>query len=95
MTLLAPAKLLPLIVIELPTRPADGEMLVTIGALAYWLQAAITAPDEGFGEGLGLTNTRARLARLYGAAHRFELEDAPGGGLLVTLEIPAADDATA
>src|SRR2546421_8179208 len=57
--------------------------------------SAITAPDEGFGEGLGLTNTRARLARLYGAAHRFELEDAPGGGLLVTLEIPAADDATA
>jgi len=57
--------------------------------------SAITAPDEGFREGLGLTNTRARLARLYGAAHRFELEDAPGGGLLVTLEIPAADDATA
>ena len=57
--------------------------------------SAITAPDDGFREGLGLTNTRARLARLYGAAHRFELEDAPGGGLLVTLEIPAADDATA
>src|SRR5947209_7560732 len=57
--------------------------------------SAITAPDDGFREGLGLTNTRARLARLYGAAHRFELEDAPGGGLLVTLEIPAADDANA
>ena len=56
--------------------------------------SAITAPDDAFREGLGLTNTRARLARLYGAAHRFELEDAPGGGLLVTLEIPAADDAT-
>jgi hypothetical protein len=27
---------------------------------------------------------------LYGAAHRFELENVPGGGLLVTLELPAA-----
>src|SRR5258708_2530149 len=39
-------------------------------------------------EGLGLANTRARLAQMYGPAHRFEMADAPEGGLQVTLTIP-------
>jgi sensor histidine kinase YesM len=49
---------------------------------------AISKPNGRFREGLGLTNTRARLRQLYGAQHSFELTDAPGGGLLVRLEIP-------
>ena len=39
-------------------------------------------------KGLGLANTRARLERLYGADHLFELTNDPAGGLIVTLEIP-------
>jgi two-component system, LytTR family, sensor kinase len=38
--------------------------------------------------GLGLTNTRARLERLYGSAHNFDMSDAQEGGLEVSLEIP-------
>lgn len=42
-----------------------------------------------FKGGLGLSNTRARLDKLYGSAHRFELENNPDGGLTVTLEVPS------
>ena len=38
--------------------------------------------------GVGLSNTRARLQELYGQAHHFELGGAPGGGMLVQLNIP-------
>jgi LytS/YehU family sensor histidine kinase len=39
-------------------------------------------------EGIGLGNTRARLQELYGPAHRVDIQDAPGGGAIVTLAIP-------
>jgi signal transduction histidine kinase len=42
----------------------------------------------GGAEGVGLANTRARLAGLYGAAHRFELTAVAAGGTLVTIELP-------
>ena len=49
----------------------------------------LPAPANGKnGKGMGLAITRARLERLYGTHHRFELVNAPEGGLLVTLEIP-------
>jgi LytS/YehU family sensor histidine kinase len=39
-------------------------------------------------KGLGLASTRARLERLYGAGHRFEMSNRLEGGLVVTLAIP-------
>jgi signal transduction histidine kinase len=45
-----------------------------------------------FGHGIGLTNTRARLAQLYGDAHRFELRNTPGKGLVVALTLPYRDE---
>lgn len=49
----------------------------------------ITAGSPGDSrKGLGLASTRARLERLYGTAHRFEISNRPEGGLVVTLAIP-------
>jgi two-component system, LytTR family, sensor kinase len=39
-------------------------------------------------EGVGLSNTRARLRELYGAAHQFELGPRADGGLRVAMTIP-------
>jgi two-component system, LytTR family, sensor kinase len=45
--------------------------------------------DEGLKEGIGLTNTRARLQQLYGDEHRIEIKDAGEGvGLVVKLSLP-------
>jgi two-component system, LytTR family, sensor kinase len=43
---------------------------------------------------IGLTNTRARLQQLYGAAHQFRLTAAASGGLVVQLELPLSKDHT-
>ena len=40
------------------------------------------------GKGVGLSNTKARLERLYGSDHLLELANGPDGGLVVTLEVP-------
>jgi len=39
-------------------------------------------------EGIGLSNTRSRLRHLYGENFRFELVEAPSGGLEAQIDIP-------
>jgi sensor histidine kinase YesM len=45
-------------------------------------------PDQARGHGIGLANTRERLERLYEGNHSFRIEDVPGGGLVVTIDLP-------
>jgi two-component system LytT family sensor kinase len=46
------------------------------------------APGRSIKEGVGLSNTRARLRELYGEAFQFELAGGSNGGLEVQLRIP-------
>ncbi|OFW14927.1 MAG: hypothetical protein A3F69_03745 [Acidobacteria bacterium RIFCSPLOWO2_12_FULL_66_10] len=47
-------------------------------------------PDQlvALNDGVGLGNTRARLAHLYGAAHRLTFANLSGGGFQVSVGIP-------
>jgi sensor histidine kinase YesM len=47
-------------------------------------------PDTlaAFNDGVGLSNTRARLQHLYGADHAFVFANLAGGGFAVTVTIP-------
>jgi two-component system LytT family sensor kinase len=62
--------------VEISAKRANGSLRIQVRDNGPGL-AAITRPDDGLREGLGLSNTRARLEQLYGAAHRFELEKIP------------------
>jgi two-component system LytT family sensor kinase len=80
------------------SRIAPGEIEIRASRVGNVLQLRVR--DNGPGllrgeasivtikEGLGLANTRARLRQMYGAAHRFEMDDVPEGGLLVTIDMP-------
>ena len=57
----------------------------------------VTVRDDGAGiekgaseerTGIGLSNLRSRLEALYGDGQRLRLQDAPGGGLEVLLQLP-------
>ncbi len=77
-------------------RIAPGEIAIRARHRGQTLELQVKDNGPGLGrtdgvrlkEGLGLANTRARLEQLYRAAYRFDMSDAPEGGLQVTLEIP-------
>lgn len=71
--------------IEIKASRKNGMLMVSIQDNGPGLNRSQRRVFQG---GLGLSNTRERLSQLYGKDHRFEMINAPEGGLLVTLEIP-------
>ncbi len=74
-------------------RPGPGRVEVQARREADRLRLEVrdTGPGLAGGEpqeGVGLSNTRARLGRLYGEAYQFELAGGPGGGAVVRVVIP-------
>jgi len=73
-------------------RPDIGHVAVRVrrNGNALWLEVSDDGPGlaapPGDGNGIGLANTRERVARLYGAAGTVELLAA--GGLTVRIAIP-------
>jgi two-component system, LytTR family, sensor kinase len=71
-----------------------GSGRIDISAVRENGSLVMTVKDDGAGitprykEGVGLSNTRARLQRLYGEAHGLTVEAAPDGGTLATVRIP-------
>ena len=76
----------------LKERKTDGSIEITGQRQQDML--LLTVHDNGHGmaanasEGVGLSNTRSRLALLYGERHSFDLLPGPGGGLLARIGIP-------
>jgi len=79
-------------VVKISARRADDWLCLVIADTGVGLPIAgesTGGPAEGaHAEGIGLSNTRARLQSLYPGRHRFALINAAGGGCEVRLEIP-------
>jgi len=77
--------------IEIEAKHHDGRLRIQVRDNGPGLSTHRTS-ENLFRKGLGLANTKTRLERLYGAAHLLDLSNNPGGGLIVTLEIPFHTD---
>jgi len=68
--------------------------LIDITAHASGSEVVLSVQDDGPGyrpvseAGVGLANTRARLATLFGEAGQLQVEDADGGGTIATVRFP-------
>jgi len=75
--------------IEIRARRLNGSLQVEIEDDGVGLPEV--AKSTGATQGVGLSNTRARLEQLYGANYRFDLSNTVDGGVVVTILIPFED----
>ena len=75
-------------------RCGEGHIAIEARRVNDSLHLRVTDNGPGFssgatpGVGIGLSNTRARLAQIYGGAHSLELSNATDGGAIVTMTLP-------
>jgi LytS/YehU family sensor histidine kinase len=81
-------------------REEGGRVQVSARRRGPWLVLEVRDDGVGLeeaarryapGAGIGMANTRARLAHLYGPRHALEIAPAEGGGTRVSLRIPFHD----
>jgi two-component system LytT family sensor kinase len=73
--------------IEVGARRHDGMLRLSVRDNGGGLETGAHLGSQAKGS-VGLTNTRERLAQLYGNEYCFELLNDPQGGLIVTMDIP-------
>lgn len=77
----------------LEPKVAGGSLRIAARREGARLLLSVTDDGLGFagapGDGVGLSNIRARLAALFGPAARLDLRSGVGAGVTATLEIPA------
>lgn len=74
------------------SKPGEGWVKIETRSTEKQLVLVISDSGDGFaarpGNGIGLANTRERLATLYRDAHTIALQSLPDAGARVTIEIP-------
>ena len=73
--------------IDIVVTPRNGMLRIQVKDNGPGLRLVRSFSDHSK-QGLGLSNTKARLERLYGSAHRLDLANEPTGGTVVTMEVP-------
>ena len=75
--------------------PKTGPAMLTVGARVEHNSLRLSICDNGIGlrdqrggHGIGLSNTRSRLQRLYGSEDALRLMDNPRGGVIVDIRLP-------
>ena len=81
-----------------------GPGAIRVSARGHENELALTVSDNGVGlpagwslerdAGIGLSNTRSRLAETYGAGHQFSISPAAGGGVVAEIRIPCHSPST-
>ena len=72
--------------ISVSAQPAGENVRIIVADTGPGLNQDVSRPNHS--TGVGLVNIRDRLSQAFGERHRFETRSSPGGGFVVTIELP-------